>query len=220
MNRYWPFAAVIVIVVAGGALHGVWSDRWEPISHEKRAQAAHLLKEFPTRLGEWESTEQPWSDIDYGQEGDFTTITRRFVNRRTGQAVSTLFASGYPRHMGLFHTPLECYPALGYTLAHPTYLCTIDRGPTAQPGRFLVCDFQKTHGPMTQYVRVLWGYSAWGDWDMPEHPSLRYGAYSVLYKVYATRPMASADEPLEGDPCVAFLRDFMPVSEKYLFGRH
>jgi hypothetical protein len=216
MKRYLPVLAVAVVVLAGGALHGVWSDRWAPHSGERIARAGRLLKEFPARVGDWESTEQPWPEVEAAESVE-TTVTRRYVNRRTGEAVSVLMSCGNPRNLALFHTPLECYPALGYTLSHPTRTYPVDRARGAPPSRFLVCDFQKANGPLTQYVRLLWGYSGSGAWDVPEHPRVSYGSYRVLYKVYVTRPLDSPDEPLADDRCVAFLRELMPVCDKVLF---
>jgi hypothetical protein len=217
--RSLPAVLAAAVVLAGGYLHGVRSDRWEKTSGRQIDRAGDLLRHFPDRVGPWTGRDAPWKEVRSKEEIE-TVVTRRYTNERTGESVGVLLGCGNPRNLSLFHTPLECYPALGFTLARRE-VHVIDRGAGLPPAKFLVCDFERTLGPVSQTERVMWAFSGSGEWEVPEQPRFTFGSFRVLYKVYVTRSVASPDEPVkDDDPCLQFLRDLLPVCDKYLFAAH
>jgi hypothetical protein len=214
MIRLVPYL-MIGVLVSGGVLHGLWTDRWVPSADIKVAEAGELLKQIPSRIDNWEGTVVSWPEVDEKERVE-TNVVRQYVNQANGNSVGVLFSCGHSRNVALFHTPDQCYPAAGYTLAAPTriYEVSLEGGATAA---FHVSDFKRQQGPLTQYVRVFWSWSGDGTWYVPDQPRLAFGRHRVLYKLYVTSPLASLDDPIDTDPCVAFIRDVIPAFRETVF---
>jgi hypothetical protein len=209
MSRLLQVVLLGVVLLAGGVVHGIWSDRWTPASKAQVAQAGRRVKALPLSVGMWEGTQSPWAEVEE-KEAIETIVTRRYVNRLNGTGVGVLLGCGNPRNLSMFHTPLECYPAAGYTLVRPSTKLTFALGDKLPSAEFMVSDYKKTTGPLTQYVRVFWSWSGSGVWQVPDNLRLAFGPYRVLYKVYATRSLSDPEEPIDTDLCLDFLRELLP----------
>ncbi len=211
MRQFLLPVLMALALLAGGILHGRWSDRWVPESKAQIAAAGTRITAFPINLGDWKGVNNDWPELNTENAVE-KVLTRSYTNRLNGNSVGMLLACGNPRNLSLFHTPLECYPAQGYTLM-ASAKHSLRVGPSTV--EFMVSDFKRAQGPLAAYVRVFWSWSGSGDWEVPEHPRLVFGRYRVLYKVYVARPLLNPEEPVgDEDPCVEFLRELLPEVER------
>jgi hypothetical protein len=194
-------------LLASGLVHGFLSDRWSNRAEESVREARARLDKFPTGVGDWEGVALPPSDLDPpSNEHDY--VTRGYVNRLNGSAVSLLMAAGYSRNVWQWHTPDQCYPAQGFELAAP-----VAKTPVAVEGieaEFFYADFSRAGGSAPEHRRVFWGFSGDGRWQASDLPKLTFGQYANLYKVYVSRKLLRPGEPLDNDPCLEFLKVALP----------
>ena len=115
MRQFLLPVLMALALLAGGILHGRWSDRWVPESKAQIAAAGTRITAFPTNLGYWKGVNNDWPELNTDNAVE-KVLTRSYTNRLNGNSVGMLLACGDPRNLSLFHTPLGCYPAQGYTL--------------------------------------------------------------------------------------------------------
>jgi hypothetical protein len=137
-------------------------------------------------------------------------VHRRYVHRRTGQAVDLLLVCGRAGPTSV-HTPDVCYRGSGYDEVGEATRYAAPGG-----GAFWVRRFQKP-GPAPAPLRVIYGWNATGAWEAPDSPRTAFAGRAALYKLYVIREMARTDEPLEEDPAVDFLRAALPPLGAALF---
>jgi hypothetical protein len=207
------------IVLTGGIVHGVWSDRWEPRSEEQVAEAGRLLKDFPLAIGAWEGHASPMPGIETRETVE-TIVTRQYVNRLSGARVGLLLACGHPKNIAMFHTPLECYPANGFAMVGNSIKHSIQSEDRTTTAEFLVNDFRLSRVQAPNFTRVFWSWTGDGDWSVPDYPRAVFGRYRVLYKLYVTSSPLDSKAPIDEDPCVDFLRDLLPVIDQTLLHSH
>jgi hypothetical protein len=85
-----------------------------------------------------------------------------------------------------------------------------------RPAEFWTARLRKENTAVPQYLRLFWSWCAAGEWKAPASPRVTFAGQPVLYKLYVVRPAGAADEPLDDDPCVAFLRHWLPEVNKAL----
>jgi hypothetical protein len=168
---------------------------------------------MPVTVGDWDGRA---GELDERQKkvaelsGDSVC---EYVNRRTGGVVSTLLVCGRPGPVSV-HAPEFCYAGIGYELAGTPVRW---RDPYLAGVELWVSDFHKPRAISPDRLRIFYAWSANGEWSAPESPRLAYFREPALYKLYVTRKMLQAEEPLEDDPAVDFLRVFLPQLQKSVF---
>jgi hypothetical protein len=207
MKYLFATAVVSGLLVAGGYLHGRWTDRWgKPVEPEIAAARYHAL---PMTIGDWDGqnveTKQSPSD---GLAG---TLQRRYVNRKTGQVVSVLLVCGRAGPTSI-HTPDVCYGASGFNVATPHRL-----GVDGVKGEFWTADASRQRATEESRVRLFWAWSDGSGWTAPDDPRRTFARRPVLHKLYVLRELDSLDEPLKDDACQAFLQVLLPELERTLF---
>src|SRR5690348_6864022 len=92
-------------LVACGIVHGFWTDRWVPPVETVRA--AERLNAIPLEIGDWDGEV---IEVKPGEAGKGVAgcIKRRYVNRKTSQAVSLFIVCGRPGPVSI-HNPEDCY---------------------------------------------------------------------------------------------------------------
>lgn len=215
MNRHVGFLGVVLLLVASGVVHGLLSDRWTNRTETLVAEARARLDAVPLHIGPWTGTDRSWTEFDERENND-KNVTRQYVNALNGNAVGLLLSAGQSRNLWLWHTPLDCYPANGYEQAavRSTITIPVEQGVDAE---FFHTDFTLPRGSAPLHVRVFWAWSGNGRWQAPDHPKLSFGKFPALYKVYVLRTLLRRDEPLEGDPCVDFLKVVVPQLNQTFF---
>jgi hypothetical protein len=211
MFRLCLTSTVLALLIAGGIIHGVWTDRWHGLEEER----ATRMDQLPMIIGDWDGRSESMETVPKEQRG--SSMVRLYVNRQNGAAVSILLTYGATGPLCFNHTPLGCYPSNGYKLDGDESKFSLPEQDPLFPADFRVAKFSKTDSPVPQHVRVFWSWSGSGSWLAPESPRRTFAGYAGLYKLYVTREMASPGEPLEAEPIIEFIRVLVPELRKTLF---
>ena len=145
----------VVLLVAGGAVHGMWTHRWSgTAAHEA---GLDLLAGVDGPVGEWgprPAVPVAERDIPKGTRA----ASRQFVNEKLGKRLVVSVTSGVPGVVAA-HTPDVCFLGSGYRLKNPPSRQTI---PLAEGGSvtFYLADFEKTTASGTEAVRCRWAWTA------------------------------------------------------------
>ena len=66
-------------------------------------------------------------------------------------------------------------------------------------------------------LRIFWSWHGSDSWKIADNPRLTFAGEKVMHKLYLIREMLQTDEPLEGDPCVEFMREVLPQLSRSVF---
>jgi uncharacterized protein DUF3485 len=204
MVRFLPAVAALLAVLVCGVVHGMWTDRWT--RDQADAEAATRLGRLSLTLGDWEGQTLEIEPRLVGDVSGF--LYRRYVNQRTGAAVTLSLACGRPGPVAI-HTPDVCYVASGYE-AGGSGTVTPRLGPGLPPGEFKTAQFIKTRATEQTHLRVFWSWNAGGAWRVSESPRFAFARYPVLYKLHLVRELSAPDEPLDEDPCIDLMQHLVP----------
>jgi hypothetical protein len=200
--RTLPTAIVFALVITSGVAPGLWTGRW--ITSASLGEAAARLSALPLTAGEWDGQALEINPREMRQAQANGFLNRRYVNRRSGSAVSLLLLCGRPGPISV-HTPDICFPGAGYVeAAAPEQYTAPDGG-----GQFWVRRFEK-QAAVPVPVRVFYGWTTSGAWEAPDQPRLAFTGRPVLYKLYLVRELARKDEALERDPALDLLQALIP----------
>ncbi|MBI2806383.1 MAG: exosortase-associated EpsI family protein [Planctomycetes bacterium] len=211
MQRTLIIASAVVVLIASGVVHGVWTDRWsEPTD---LGDAATRLGKLPMVIGDWHGTDLPMEpDSSNGLAG---MIARRYVHATNGKSVTILLACGRARAV-CTHTPEVCYAGNGYEVETPRRFALPSK--TAQaPPEFWTARFVKERAEGKTHLRIYWSWHGTEGWRIAEHPRVAFAGEKMLHKLYLMRDLMLPDEPIDGDPCVEFMQDLLPVLRREVF---
>lgn len=208
--RYFPPLTAIVLGICCGIVHGFWTDRWT-VSHAP-AEAAARMAQLPLEAGDWQAQELPVSDRE--TEAISGRLYRRYLNRLSGSVVTVALVTGLPGPVSI-HTPDVCYKANGFKVAAP--IKYLYKGPAA--AEFWTADLKKVKAAEVMHQRIFWAWTTTGEWSVPDNPRWHFAAERVLFKLYLIREMATADEPLEEDPCIDLMHQLLPQLRRVLFDK-
>lgn len=140
-------------------------------------------------------------------------LSRSYIHRRTGAEVAVVVLCGRPGPISL-HSPEVCYAGAGFTLRGETETCSVP-GENAPAAQLFKATFVK-EGPAPEILKVFWAWKADGAWAATTNPRLAFARSTVLYKLYAIRRLGRPDENPAQEPCLDFLRAFLPELDKRL----
>jgi hypothetical protein len=210
MHRLILLCSAAALLAGSGIVHGLWTDRWaEPVD---LTGAAARLKHVPTTVGAWQG-----ADLEMKHNPNLNlagVLTRRYVNRDTGAVVTIYLACGRPGPVCV-HSPDVCYEANGFKLDRPRRF-QLDADRTAGPELWTAGAVrEKTAG--AEYLRLFWSWHAADGWRISDSPRLAFAGESHLHKLYVIRELANPNEPMNAEPCVEFMRAFLPALQAALF---
>jgi hypothetical protein len=209
--------AAFAILILNGLIHGLWTERWTVPNELAVSAAGAKLDQVGITLGTWDGQAIQGDPKLLPEEIIGQYVLRRYLNRNHGSAVTLFLVGGPTRRMWQGHLPLECYRSAGYeVVGSPTkYALPADSSPI--PAEFWVATFSKDEMPAPTHLRVFWAWSGSGSWQAPDYPHRAFAGCPFLYKLYVVRQLVEADEPLEGDPGIDFLRVLVPELRRALF---
>ena len=210
--RILPLLAALLLLALSGIVHGLWSGRWGP-SPDLQAAAARC-NDVPMIVGDWQGhpTELDSRMLEMAEVLGYAS--RQYVNRRTKESLSILLICGRPGPISV-HTPDICYAGAGYSMVRGQEHYRTESDGGAAPATFWTARFTK-EGAAPDPLRIFWGWSDRGPWSAPANPRLAFARSGALYKLYVIRRLVKKDEPLDRDPCIDFLHDFLPELKKCL----
>jgi len=200
---------VAASTLLSGAIHGWMSDRWGP--PRNALAAAEKLQDIPDRFGNWElqsSDELAESVLTMLECIGYTF--RTYVNQETGETVRVGVLLGPSGAMSV-HTPEICFSSRDYTVFEERRRVAIENA----GGEFWALTF-RANNLDADMLRVYYGWSTGEGWSAPEEPRFTYAGSPFLYKIQLAGSLPRGADPETGDPCRAFLNDFVPVAERYL----
>jgi hypothetical protein len=205
--RFLPVLSAAALLVLGGVVQGIRTDRWG-LSHEVQ-DAVTRLDQVPTTVGDWQGQPLGLDPRELDLSGSAGFALRRYTHRASGESLVVLLLCGRPGPLSI-HTPDVCYRGLGYEPAGEPTRQTLAASADNPGMTFFTAQFRKAATMGSMPLRILWSWGADGVWQAPDNPRLAFAAQPVLYKLYVVRPLVREDEPLERDPGVQFLEKFLP----------
>jgi hypothetical protein len=201
-----PILVSLALVGAMGVVHGIYSDRWGRSTQLEQALVG--LSRVPATVGDWVGEDRPL-DAAVLKAGDIQgSVSRRYRNPRTGEAVSMLIVCGRGGPISV-HTPDVCYEGAGYRQLARERRQDLDAG-DGRTDSFNVARFGKP-GVVPVQMEIYWAWSIDGvTWQAPENPRLSLARSRALYKMYVVREFAPGSRDEIADTCEAFLRRVLP----------
>lgn len=205
--------AVLLLIVGGGVVHGIFTHRWNQWSEDDLKHAVAQIDQIPLEVGDWtgERVEADLQTKQLIQElfGIGRGVTIRYVHRTDRITVSVYFARG-PTAALIGHNPLACYTAHGYESIPPNIrFRPLDEG-AADEQQFWVANFAKKDTPGDNLIRVFWSWSDGHGWRVPDNPLRAFRRTPIIDKVYFIRGLTNANEPVDGDPAVRLMAALLP----------
>lgn len=201
----------VVVLLAGGLVHGLWSDRWQPAPDLDHAVAR--LARVPTTLEGWTSFPESLDPEALNLTGAIGHYSQNFVDAETGERVLVIILCGKPARMSV-HRPEDCYRAAGYQiLGRPSRVTLTPED--ADRAEFWSSLFVRDEATGPEQLRIFW---AWlGErWEAPDSPRLQFAGRRVLFKMYVIRNVSGQAGPIDSDPCVRLLAKLLPVLQRTL----
>ncbi len=208
----------VAIILGSSVAHGLWTLRWTGVRLLEAAGAQVPL--IPKEFGDWTSEEIKVNKRQMDQAGAYGYFSRRYVNRTSGQALVVMFLCGQSGPIAA-HTPTICFPGSGMELMAPEKRYSPRRDESSSWGDVYWADFKGNISGHPSRVRLFWAWSANGyTWQAPEYPRVALAGKPYLFKIFVHRELDQLDSKeskpasLDGDPCVEFLREFLPEVKK------
>jgi hypothetical protein len=221
MFRLLPFLIGLSLLLGGGVVHGLWTDRWQ--EPEDLAQAAARLAALPD--DPLAGDPDGWRAEPYEQDPDELKATgavahwsRTFTDPESGEKVLVILLCGKARAMRV-HRPEHCYRSAGYVTSQPAAKLDIPYGGRSAQvwsGTFSRDDGDGKAGP-SDHMRIFWSWYSPGPslWQAPDSPRLAFAGQRVLYKMYVIRNV-TAQTSAVNDPCVKLLSRLLPILDTAL----
>jgi hypothetical protein len=167
------------------------------------------LKRVPLRFGDWESKSPEEEDESAFKDEKYPGFMRRYENR--GRQVLLLISGGPSGPLVYLHKPEQCYTAIGFSIHDES---TVMR--QVADNTFAAADFTRKL-PLSEYLRIYWGWSGDGNWAAPKEPRLRFTGNQLLYRMYVVERTKSPSDEHEGSACEEFLKVAIPKINQALF---
>jgi hypothetical protein len=214
MYRTALTVSAIVVLVASGAVHGLWTDRWTQNPAVLTA-AAEQLAQVPSTIGKWDGADiEMNTDPKLGLAG---VLARRYVHQESGKVVTIYLACGRPGPVCV-HSPDVCYAADGYREMETPKRVALP-GDGKEPPEFKTARYMRERADGQTNLRIYWAWHTTDGWRVSDNPRVAFAGEKVLHKLYVIRELASQNEPAEADACTEFMQELLPILDDRLFAR-
>jgi hypothetical protein len=210
----------LILLLGGGLVHGLWTDRWRPsyIAEE----AAARLDDIPTTLEGWKSEPFEQKEEDLALTGALNHYSRVFTHPTTGDKILVMLLCGRPAQM-VVHRPEHCYRAAGYEPAGAAVKVMV-KAPTGQgepdeAAEFFTGLFTREESAGPNQLRIFWSWMTpeqQTTWTAPGNPRFRFARSGALYKLYVIRNTTGSHVPALEDPAVQLIQRLLPVLREKL----
>jgi hypothetical protein len=212
MKRTLSLTAVLILLLASGLVHGLWTERWG--TSMLLQDAAARVDAIPLQVGPWRGRAEHADPETFEQAGAHAYWLRQYTHTESRfSPITAVLMCGRAGRMAV-HTPEVCYGGAGFDMVHGRRHLGI--APEAsEAGQFWSARFAKDKG----VVRELLLYWSWNDgrgWQAPDSPRWHFRGAAYLYKLYIVREIADSTAP-DDNPAADFLRYFLPAAQETLF---
>ena len=216
MKRWLSVVAVVAavaITTGAGVLHGRLTHRWGPPAD--LVAASKRLDSVPSDFGNWRAEEsKPLGDVVVRVLQCAGYINRTYVNHETGESVNVAILLGPPGPISV-DTPEVCYSSRDLAVIVPAQRVSV-RGADKPEEQFWALTF-RSHNVTGDELRVYYAWTVSGLWQAPEEPRITFGGEGMLYKIQLAAGQPAGSNSRNRDPCLNFLRDFLPVVDRAMF---
>ncbi|WP_165250217.1 exosortase-associated EpsI family protein [Paludisphaera soli] len=210
MQDAFRIAAAAALIVAAGVVHGAWTNRWG--NSAALAETAAKVDLVPLTVGDWRATSSVMDERIRAMAGAVGYLSRVYRDHQ-GRAVSVMLICGLPGDVAT-HTPDACYPGAGYALG-PQEVVGVRDG-LGRSSSFRTATATRG-GATPSSLRIFWAWNDARGWSAPGDARWSFASAPALFKLYVIRETVEAGGDATGDPCVEFLRDFLPTLDSALF---
>jgi hypothetical protein len=211
MYRTILTVSAALVLIASGAVHGLWTNRWTDDPAVLTA-ATTRLGQVPVTLGKWQGKDiEMNTDPRLGLAG---VLARRYVHQETGKAVTIYLACGRPGPVCV-HSPDVCYAGEGYKVGPLRRITLPSDGKL--PSEFWTAQLTRERPDAQTHLRIFYAWHSSAGWQVSENPRVAFAGETVLHKLYVIRDLATPNEPIDGDVCTEFMQELLPVLEERLF---
>lgn len=216
MTRYLPIAAALGIILAAGAIQGIWTDRWAANYDFDGKQAA--LKAVPLQIGDWAGRDLGFDPAPYKHAGIRCGLERLYVNSVTGQSITMLIVGGAPGPISV-HLPETCYAAAGYEVQGTRIPYAVPESSSNGPGNaFWIARFENKTQAIGRDLSIHYAWSPDGRWTAPEGDArLAFASQPALFKMYVIQEVLRGQDLSKNNPCETFIRDALGPISRTLF---
>src|SRR5262249_13424056 len=167
---------------------------------------------IPLSAGEWMGTEVPAEDLrGMGIQG---SISRRYRNNRTGEIVSMMVVCGRPGPISV-HTPDVCYGAAGFQAVEKASRKEVQCN-VSQSWPIWTMRMKRPDVVSASLIDVYWSWNTGDGWVSPDNPRWTFARFGALYKLYVVADVPSKPSARKQDPCVDFMKTYLPLMEQSL----
>ena len=206
MKRVLPALIFLGVLLSYGVAEGLWTHRW--FASAELEQATARLDRIPRVVGDWEGTDQVLDDRTIAVAELSGYVMRRYVNRRTGAAVSMLLVCGRPGPTAQ-HTPEVCYVGAGFSAKEKPAHASIPAAPVGKekpgevPAEFWLAHYNKG-GPTPESLRIYWAWNATGAWEASARPRFEFALRACALQALRRAPTSQAERAADRRPGGAF----------------
>jgi hypothetical protein len=176
------------------------------------AAAAARVELIPDRIGNWAAILNPPDGQINPATGIAGRIDRTYRNSISGYEVSLTVLCGTSSLISN-HSPDACIQDPGYEPSSgPSVVAFRDR----DDDQFTLnrASFRIPGSPISDVIRVFWGWSDNGVWTAPANPRLAFRRLPCLYKLYVTDRAPAQTEDIPQSE--SFLEDALPEIRRRL----
>lgn len=215
MLRHLVLIGGFCLLLGGGLVHGVWTDRWRPSFLAE--EAAARLDDLPPELDGWKSEPFEQKQEDLALTGAINHYSRMFTHPTTGDKILVMLLCGRPAQM-VVHRPEHCYRAAGYEPSGAAVKVLIKtpggEGQPEEASEFFTGLFtrEETAGP--NQLRIFWSWmtpEANTTWTAPSNPRFAFARSGALYKLYVIRNTTGSHMPALEDPAAQLIQRLLPL---------
>lgn len=204
VNRWLAISIAAALLLMGGMVHGVYSERWT--TSDVLDAAAAKVGTVPLDIDGWVGTPEVVDPAEYAQAGARAYWSRTY--RKDGQEFLVILMAGRSGRMSV-HTPEVCYRGAGFELNGSPSVVSVNGADGQSLGSFWSATFVKPAALSTD-LHLLWSWSNGQPWDAPPNPRWKFASGPALYKLYISQDVSRmpADERVKNRD--DFLRAFLP----------
>lgn len=204
--------AGLAVLLAGGVVHGVWTERWKATPYVE--EAAARLAALPDDIGAWKGVETPLAEEDLALTGAVGHYNRTFTDPVTGEKVLVTILCGRPAQM-VVHRPEHCYRAAGFEQAGSTVKLEI-KPAAGPPAKFLSGVFGREDAAGPTQMRIFWSWLGKEGWSAPDNPRFAFARERALYKLYVIRNTTGTNVSVTDDPAARLIAELLPELRRAL----
>lgn len=223
-RQFVPMAFGLLLLMAGGFVHGKWTGRWQVRDLTHVAARVHQI---PEQIGDWICIEEGSISQAELQMAELHSYTmRHYRNQRTGATVTMLLMCG-PTGPVAVHPPTACYEGRGYRQTGDVSLHRVAfRQHSSAPNsetltsgshQLMTAQFVKPGRANQKKARIFWSWSSDGNWSTPASPRVEFAGREFLFKLYVTQEAHELQTPDGTTPPEVFLNDLLPELRRTVF---